>query len=593
MGILRADRITGLGGANAIKGSVHFHGGGDCGGLETEVSSDFQFGSNDFTIEVWANWSAFDSSGFATIVKSGNTNGSNSMFQFDYKSSESKLRIIPYVSNSSVVKQVSFTPEFDRWYHLAAVRDGNNLKIFVDGTQTGGDLAFSDTIDTETTGLSIGKRAMSDENNGYERNFNGYLSNLRIVNGTAIYTADFTPPTNELEKTSDTVLLALQSPGNLFQEATGKKLYVAADRLNQQSVTPSRKTPNSPVGFSTTTDVGRQYGSTFDGFCNFATSTYMVPPGGNTRERNRGRGFYGIGFATPTQSDNIDYLNIQSLGNTITFGSLTIAKYAIGSGASSTRGIFHGGYLPSSSPDTDINSIEFVTIASTGNATDFGDRTVVGRNPAAASSSTRVVMASGQVGNPGIINTMDFVTTATTGNATDFGDLLSATNDMCNACNSPTRGVFSGGNQASSPHNQNVIQYITMASAGNATDFGDLTLKARSAAGGTASSNTRGLILICNSSPNNNLNNIEFITIASTGNATDFGDLFTGRYGAASCSNLNRAVFLGGRTPSYINTMDTVLIASTGNASDFGDITGATGGTGAGAANSDSHGGLS
>ena len=181
MGILRSDRIAGLGGANAIKGSAHFHGGGDGGGLETEVSSDFQFGSSNFTIEVWANWSAFDSSGFETIVKSGNTNGSNSMFQFDYKSSENKLRIIPYVSDSSVVKQVSFTPLFDRWYHLAAVRDGNNLKIFVDGTQTGGDLSFSDTIDTETTGLSIGKRAMSDENNGYERNFNGYLSNLRII----------------------------------------------------------------------------------------------------------------------------------------------------------------------------------------------------------------------------------------------------------------------------------------------------------------------------------------------------------------------------------------------------------------------------
>ena len=124
MGILRTDRITGLGGANAIKGSAHFHGGGDCGGLETEVSGDFQFGSSNFTIEVWANWSGHDSSGFATIVKSGNTNGSNSMFQFDYKSSTSKLRIIPYVSDSSVVKEVSFTPEFDRWYHLAAVRDG-------------------------------------------------------------------------------------------------------------------------------------------------------------------------------------------------------------------------------------------------------------------------------------------------------------------------------------------------------------------------------------------------------------------------------------------------------------------------------------
>ena len=50
----------------------------------------------------------------------------------------------------------------------------------------------------------------------------------------------------------------------------------------------SRFTPNSPVGFSTTTDVGSQYGSTFDGFGSFATSTYMVPPAGNTRERNRG-----------------------------------------------------------------------------------------------------------------------------------------------------------------------------------------------------------------------------------------------------------------------------------------------------------------
>ena len=565
--------------------------------METEASSDFQFGSSNFTIEVWANFSGFDSSGFETIVKSGNTNGSNSMFQFDYKSSESKLRIIPYVSNSSVVKQVSFTPEFDRWYHLAAVRDGNNLKIFIDGTQTGGDLSFSDTIDSETTGLSIGKRAMSDENNGFERNFNGYLSNLRIVNGTAIYTADFTPPTNELEKTSDTVLLALQSPGNLFQEATGKKLYIAADRLNQQSVTASRKTPNSPVGFSTTTDVGTQFGTTFDGVTTFDSQTYFVPPGGNTRERNRGRGFYAIGFANPTQSNVVNFLNIQSSGNTEDFGDLTVAKYNLGSGASSTRGIFMGGYDPTSSPDTDINSIELITIASTGNATDFGDRTVVGRAIAAVSSSTRVVMAGGYT-PAGTSNVIDFITTATTGNASDFGDLLSAANAMCTSNNSSTRGIFAGGNaNPSSPYNTNVIQFVTMASAGDATDFGDLTVNARDAAGGTASSSTRGLICIGNSAPNNNLNTIDFITMASAGNASDFGDLFTGRYSVSSCSNSNRAVFLGGRTTSpsvvYYNAMEFVTISTTGNTSDFGDITGATGGTGMGAANSDSHGGLS
>tara|TARA_B100000123_G_C25515056_1_gene334066 strand:- start:120 stop:623 length:504 start_codon:yes stop_codon:yes gene_type:complete len=167
---------------------------------------------------------------------------------------------------------------------------------------------------------------------------------------------------------------------------------------------------------------------------------------------------------------------------------------------------------------------------------------------------------------------------------------------MCNANNSPTRGIFSGGNAPNSPYNQNVIQYVTMASAGNATDFGDLTVNARDAAGGTASSNTRGLILIGNSSPNNNLNTIDFVTIASTGNAADFGDIFTGRYSVSSCSNSNRAVFLGGRTTSpsvvHYNSMEFVTISTTGNTSDFGDITGAATGSQGGAANSDSHGGL-
>ena len=337
-------------------------------------------------------------------------------------------------------------------------------------------------------------------------------------------------------------------------------------------------------------------GPVFEGDIEFTSQNFLTLPKGDTTQRGRGRGFYAIGFANPTQSDNIDFLNIQSTGNTTTFGSLTTAKYNLGSGASSTRGIFCGGYDPSSSPDTDINSIEYITIATTGNAIDFGDRIVVGRAIAAASSSTRVVMAGGYTG-AGTVNVMDFITTATTGNAQDFGDLLSANNAMCNACNSPTRGIFSGGNATpSSPYNTNVIQFVTMASAGDATDFGDLTVNARDAAGGTASSNTRGLILIGNSAPNNNLNTVDFVTMASAGNASDFGDLFTGRYSVSSCSNSNRAVFLGGRTTSpsvvYQNAMEFVTISTTGNTSDFGDIMGATGGTGMGAANSDSHGGL-
>jgi hypothetical protein len=63
------------------------------------------------------------------------------------------------------------------------------------------------------------------------------------------------------------------------------------------------------------------------------------------------------------------------------------------------------------------------------------------------------------------------VTIASTGNATDFGDLLSATSVMAGTSSS-TRGIFAGGNSGTQT---NVIQYITIATTGNATDFGDLT----------------------------------------------------------------------------------------------------------------------
>ena len=86
---------------------------------------------------------------------------------------------------------------------------------------------------------------------------------------------------------------------------------------------------------------------------------------------------------------------------------------------------------------------------------------------------------------------------------------------------------------------------------------------------------------------------IDFVTMASAGNATDFGDITVGRYAAASSSNGIRGVFMGGyMSPgASTNTIDFVSIATTGNALDFGDLTqGST--FGAGSGTSDSHGGL-
>ena len=182
-------------------------------------------------------------------------------------------------------------------------------------------------------------------------------------------------------------------------------------------------------------------GTVFDGGLKFRSLNYMTLPKGDTTQRGRGRGIYMLGYnGTPSAgpSTRIDYINIQSQGNSIRFGSLTTNRYTLGSGANSTRGLFCGGYQEGLSPDTDVNTIEYITIATEGNALDFGDRTVVGRQPAAASNDTRCVMASGFT-PAGYQNTIDKVEFATTGNATDYGDLSSKRASMCMSCNSTTR----------------------------------------------------------------------------------------------------------------------------------------------------------
>ena len=570
MGILRSDLLTHSQLSNE-GGSIVLDGSGDY--LSFAAHSAFAPATSDVTFELWF---------YLTADSNFNVDSADSNYYFfDMGSNGYRIQMYSGLLRFGIDGS-TWTPPASgvsktKWHHVAGVREGNSLDLYLDGKHVG---QKSTTASVTSTSLTIGQYGGNLSYNGVPH---GYISNFRYVRGV-VYRGEFTPPKFELKNIPGTIVLGCQSTSSATDFAVTPSTISVGGNTAASSFHPGLKKDITDTGV------------VFDGFGSFATSTFMVPPKGKTTERNRGRGFIGAGLVNPSQSDNIDFLNIQSTGNTTTFGNLTTAKYALGSGASSTRGIFCGGYDPTSSPDTDINTIEYITIATEGNATDFGDRTVVGRTTAAASSSTRVVMAAGQVGNPGIINTIDFITTATTGNASDFGDLLGLTNSMCNANNSPTRGIFSGGNTPSSPYNQNVIQYITMASAGNATDFGDLTVNARDAAGGTASSNTRGLILIGNSSPNNNLNTVDFVTIASTGNAADFGDIFAGRYSVSSCSNSNRAVFLGGRTtsPSVVryNSMEFVTISTTGNTSDFGDITGAAAGSQGGAANSDSHGGL-
>lgn len=227
-----------------------------------------------------------------------------------------------------------------------------------------------------------------------------------------------------------------------------------------------------------------------------------------------------------------------------------------------SRGVFAGGQ-----PSPRFNVIEYITIASTGNATDFGDLSAAKSNVGAVSNSVRGVFAGGAVQSVGDTNTMEYITIATTGNVTDFGDLTAAKQTI--GASNAERGVFASLSSAS-----NVLEYITIATTGNGTDFGDLTSSRSNTT--AASGSVRALFAGGYVNPNR-VDTIDYITIATTGDATDFGNLLAGNMQMAACSDTTRCLFAGGFVSSSsdftrINVIQYVTTATTGNATDFGDL---------------------
>ena len=303
----------------------------------------------------------------------------------------------------------------------------------------------------------------------------------------------------------------------------------------------------------------------------------------NTPTLNGGERGVFFGRATPSINNQIDYITIPTQGDAIDFGDMNATGYTYSTAASSTRGFVAGG-----SPSHG-NMIDFLTFSSTGTVTDTGNLTssrwLMGGG---CSNSTRAIFTGGSTfGSPHpVVNTLDYITMASGGDANDFGDATTGRR-MQASVNSATRGIWAGGY---SPFDgTNLIDFVTIASTGDAQDFGDLTRAMRESAG--VCNATRGVFM--GGGTSGNRNTIDFITIASTGNATDFGDMFTGNTAAhAGVSDQTRGVFMGGDlqpSNAFTNVMQHITIATTGNSQNFGDLTAAghnAGGT------SNGHGGL-
>ena len=185
--------------------SVSFNGSTDY--LSVADTTALQLGTGDFTVEGWIYFSALPTSGGYMVLAGKYHSTSESIIVLLRNTSGAYT--FEFVSNISTVIG-SYSPIINTWYHVAAVRASGTGKLYVNGTLIA-TAAFSDSVSNSGYNWKIGVIQSTGSGSilGY---LNGYISNLRIVKGTAVYTAAFTPSTTPLTAITNTVLLTCQSP---------------------------------------------------------------------------------------------------------------------------------------------------------------------------------------------------------------------------------------------------------------------------------------------------------------------------------------------------------------------------------------------
>ena len=320
-------------------------------------------------------------------------------------------------------------------------------------------------------------------------------------------------------------------------------------------------------------------GTQIAGITTFSGTSGMVIPGGLTEYRGgRGRGIFGGGYGASSpypELNIIDMIEVTTLGNAADFGDLSIGRTANTMGCSSTRGLFAAGRYPGA--NNDQSRIDYITTSSGGGANDFGNLSNLPCSSTGFSDATRGIFAGGYDARTSPYrrsNVMTYVTIASIGDSTDFGDTVES-GRRDNSFSNATRGFITGLETAAGDSKR--IEMATIQTKGNSIDFGELTGQAsfegNTQCNGGASSQTRGIIFSGKSSPSAAKNVIEYLTLASAGNAVNFGDIVNAgsNSGSAACGNQIRGVV---KTSSGAdgNILEYVTIATTGNTTDFGDL---------------------
>ena len=219
-------------------------------------STDFDF-PGEFTMEGWilANSLPTGSNDYdenKTIFESIDWNAQLGQYQFGI-SNDNKAQFYVYNNANTYIKgTTTLTPR--RWYHLAVSRDSSsNIRIFVNGVlenTTNNNYALSNS--NQPNFARIGATKIGSSSGSLSKYLNGYISNVRIIKGTALYTSNFTPSTTPLTNVTNTKLLCCQSTTSATAAAVSPtSISTVGQTLSDISQNPFDAFSVDGIGYST------------------------------------------------------------------------------------------------------------------------------------------------------------------------------------------------------------------------------------------------------------------------------------------------------------------------------------------------------
>ena len=220
-------------------GSMYFDGTGD--NLTTANSTAYDFGSNNFTIECWV---YTGSTSQQTVIERRGTGYTTGDWVIFINESSTVVSFYSFDVGSPVVSGTGLT--LNSWNHIAVVRNGTTFTLYLNGVSISS-LTSSTAIASNSLGITVGQ----DNVSGGRLYFSGYISNARIVKGTAVYTANFTPPTAPLTAITNTSLLLSGTNAGIFDNAIKNDLETVGSTQVSTSVV---KYGTGSMKFNGTTD---------------------------------------------------------------------------------------------------------------------------------------------------------------------------------------------------------------------------------------------------------------------------------------------------------------------------------------------------